>query len=159
MAIAGLIRRGEDILLVHQQGPDDPESNWALPGGVVERGELAHDALVREVREETGLAVVAPFRLLYVVQQEGPTESLLALVYEIEHWNGELACNDPDGLILEPRWLPESDAIARLEQLPWRVMREPILSYLRNETTPGASWFYRSGENDEAVLITRIEGY
>lgn len=156
---AGLIRRGKEILLVHQQGPDAPESNWALPGGVVEHDELVIDALVREIREETGLIVEPPFRLLYVVQQEDANESILALIYEIEHWHGELACNDPDRLILEPRWLPESDAIARLERLSWRPMREPILSYLRNETGPGASWFYRGGEDNEAALIARTEGH
>ncbi|CAN5190355.1 NUDIX hydrolase [soil metagenome] len=156
---AGLIRRGEEILLVHQQDHDDPESNWALPGGVVERDELVIEALVREIREETGLIVEPPFRLLYVAQHEDAHESILALIYEIENWTGELASDDPDGEILEPRWLPENDAIARLERLSWRVMREPIVSYLRNETGPGASWFYRAGKDNEAMLVTRIEGY
>ncbi len=29
---AALIRRGENVLLVQQQGPDDPEPLWALRG-------------------------------------------------------------------------------------------------------------------------------
>jgi 8-oxo-dGTP pyrophosphatase MutT (NUDIX family) len=36
---------------------------WGLPGGVLEPGEALHDALVREVYEETGLAVT-PGRLV-----------------------------------------------------------------------------------------------
>jgi len=39
----------------------------ALPGGGVERWESIHEALVREVQEETGL-VVEPGRLLYVAE-------------------------------------------------------------------------------------------
>jgi len=39
--VAALIRRDDGaILLVRQQRLDDPAPTWALPGGVVEAGEL-----------------------------------------------------------------------------------------------------------------------
>jgi ADP-ribose pyrophosphatase YjhB (NUDIX family) len=47
------------------------EPHAALPGGRVERWESLHEALVREVREETGLDVV-PQRLLYVAEVTAP---------------------------------------------------------------------------------------
>jgi 8-oxo-dGTP diphosphatase len=42
-----LIRRGQPPLL----------GEWSLPGGVLECGETLREAVVREAREETGLAV------------------------------------------------------------------------------------------------------
>ncbi len=38
-------------------------SGWHLPGGGVERGETAHDAMVREFREETGIVPDGRLRL------------------------------------------------------------------------------------------------
>lgn len=47
------------ILLV-QRGHEPAKGLWSLPGGRVEPGETPVDAVVREVAEETGLAVGDP---------------------------------------------------------------------------------------------------
>ena len=50
---AVIFGRGGRLLL--QQRSDGGQ--WGLPGGSVEIGESVHDAVIREVREETGLEV------------------------------------------------------------------------------------------------------
>ncbi|WP_405632892.1 NUDIX domain-containing protein [Streptomyces sp. NBC_01174] len=60
--VIGIIRRGNEILLVRESIGAAGEILWLLPGGGVEDGELMHEALRRELREETGLLVGDPVR-------------------------------------------------------------------------------------------------
>lgn len=47
----------EELLLV-RRGTPPGHGRWSLPGGRIEGGELAAEAVIREVREETGLDVL-----------------------------------------------------------------------------------------------------
>ena len=51
--VAAVIFAGDRVLLQRR----DDTGRWGLPGGAVEPGESVRQALVREVREETGLEV------------------------------------------------------------------------------------------------------
>ncbi|NKQ57504.1 NUDIX domain-containing protein [Amycolatopsis sp. K13G38] len=53
-------------LLVIQRGHDPGRGLWSLPGGRVEPGETDTQAVIREMREETGLDV-RPIRLAGMV--------------------------------------------------------------------------------------------
>jgi 8-oxo-dGTP diphosphatase len=56
VGVGAVIFRGEEVLLV-RRGQEPAKGSWSLPGGVVEVGEDLTAAILREVQEETGLAV------------------------------------------------------------------------------------------------------
>ena len=58
--VCGIVFRGREILIARR--PDDSHLGglWEFPGGKVETGETLEEALRRELREETGLAIEEP---------------------------------------------------------------------------------------------------
>ena len=94
----GIIRQDNQVLLIKQQGQDDPIASWALPGGVVRVDENLTVTLMREVREETGLDIVNVGQPGYITLVEDYVEkyNTLAFVFEVTEWERFLRPDDPD---------------------------------------------------------------
>lgn len=158
--IAGAyIVRDEQLLLVEQQGPEDPAPSWALPGGRVHDGEFFTDALVREVYEETGLIVEKIGGLVYtnhlidVVNQR----QLVAHVYQVDVCYGELKPQDPDEFIRQVRFVTLAEAADLIEATqPYRPMQEPIVAFLRGLVPYNTAWQYQRQPDGTARLVCRL---
>jgi 8-oxo-dGTP pyrophosphatase MutT (NUDIX family) len=106
---------GRDGVLLQQR---DDNRLWGLPGGAVDPGESVAQAIVREVREETGLEV-EPIRVIgiysapehhqIVTYPDGNVIHYVSTAFECRIVGGTLACGD-ESLALawyHPERLPE----------------------------------------------------
>src|SRR5260370_22109005 len=68
--VGAIITDHRGWLLLIRRGHDPGAGLWSLPGGRIEPGETDEQAVVREIREETGLIVVCD-RLVRSVERPG----------------------------------------------------------------------------------------
>ena len=69
----GAIIIDEDRVVLVKRGHAPLQGKWSIPGGVLEVGETLRKAVVREVREETGLTI-EPGELLGVFERVLPDD-------------------------------------------------------------------------------------
>ena len=98
-------------LLLIQRGHEPEEGRWSLPGGRVRPGESDWDALVREVREETGLHV-EPGRLIGGVERPAPGGAIFDIHDYAATVSGGMLAADDDAA--DARWVHPRD-IDRLD--------------------------------------------
>lgn len=83
--VSALIVRGNKVLLMRRAAHEPFAGCYELPGGTVEGSETHQDALMREVVEETGLAIRAIGELLGVSEfSTKPDVCALNFVYHLE---------------------------------------------------------------------------
>jgi len=114
---AGAVIKDEQGRLLLVRRRNEPGAGlWSLPGGRIEPGETEQQAVVREVREETGLKVdCGP--LLGRVQRPELAGAVVAISdYEAFVTGGELAAGDDAGAArwVSPREIAEMDAAGQL---------------------------------------------
>ncbi|MFJ2900640.1 NUDIX hydrolase [Streptomyces sp. NPDC087218] len=149
--VIGIVRRDNEILLVRENLGIDGQILWSLPGGGVEDGELMHEALRRELQEETGLLVGDPVRtafLMHIDSEQYP--SAFAAAFEIDRWSGNVAPEDDD--IKQAAFFPLRDALKLLGELDSATQREPIVGYLTGDVAAGTTWLYRNRGKEETLV-------
>ena len=106
LAVSAAIVRDGKILVVRRARPP-AHGVYTLPGGVVELGETLTQALIREVREETSLAIepvgLAGFREAITRDRDNRVERHFVILPFAARWlAGEPVLNEE---LCEARWL------------------------------------------------------
>jgi 8-oxo-dGTP diphosphatase len=108
--VGAVVRDSAGRLLLIKRGHDPEAGRWSLPGGRIEPGETDTQALVREIREETGLTIL-PGPLLGAVERPGPGDSIIDIRdYAATVTGGTLAAGDDAA---DARWVATA-AVTRL---------------------------------------------
>ena len=87
--VCGICITEEGLLMVHHTALGKGGSLWAPPGGGMEYGESAHEALKREFIEETHLEIEVE-RFLFVHEYLNPPLHGIELFFEVKITGGKL---------------------------------------------------------------------
>lgn len=122
---AAVLQRPNGTFLLAQRPPDKIWAGyWEFPGGKIEPGETAHEALVRELREELGITVQAAYPWLTRVFSY-PHAVVRLNFFRVTEWTGELHPHEgqqfswqrPTEVLVSPI-LPANAPILRALELP-----------------------------------------
>ncbi len=144
-AIIVLVTHGERCLLGRQ--PSWPERRYSTLAGFVEPGETLEQAVVREVREEAGVAVVSA---RYLASQPWPFPAALMLGFEAEASDERIAVG---GELADARWFGAAEMREQIASGDLVVSPQLSIAYFlidrwyRTQTgealTPGPVWTTR----------------
>jgi len=87
-----LIYHDDEILVQERHKSDWP--GLTFPGGHVEKGENFHDAVIREVKEETGLTLLNPVLCGIEEFKIEKADRYIMLYYKCNKYTGELKSSD-----------------------------------------------------------------
>jgi 8-oxo-dGTP diphosphatase len=132
---AALVDRDGRVLM--QRRPDDRQHGglWEFPGGKLERGEGAIDALVRELREELAITVSpeACLPLGFAISDAG-TRPVVLLLFGCRAWQGDAISQEAAQIA----WY-RPEALQTLAMPPLDLPLIPVVERFAGPADPGPS--------------------
>ena len=122
--VAAIIRK-EGCIFATQRGYGEWKDWWEFPGGKMEAGETAEEALKREIREELSTEINVN-ELLCTVEYDYPKFHLTMHCYLCTLQTEALHLNEHEAA----RWLPKE----KLNSVQWLPADLQILEKIRNLT-------------------------
>ena len=126
VGVGGVVWDGARLILT-RRGKPPAEGSWAIPGGLIELGETAEQALEREILEECGVTVaVGPILTLFQPIQRDAVDRVryhfVVVDFLARYVSGDLRSGDD---AIEARWiipaelpaydlLPATEAVIRM---------------------------------------------
>lgn len=135
VAAKAIIRNSEGAVLVLQQSREQTVSNagrYHVPGGIVEPGESLHEAVIREIHEETGL-VAKIGKLVDVGEWEadirGTHYRFVGIFYECSVNNNDIVLDEE---AINYKWVTKRDlASVDIVEPTYSI----LLDYFKNSRT------------------------
>ncbi len=119
--VAAIIRRGDSVFAT-QRGYGEWKDYWEFPGGKVEPGETAEEALKREIREELSTDISVD-EFLCTVEWDYPAFHLTMHCYLCSLLTEALHLNEHEAA----RWLAKEE----LESVEWLPADWEVVSNLK----------------------------
>lgn len=122
---AGLLRRGDLVLVCQRIATGSHPLRWEFPGGKLEDGESATSCLVRELREELGIEATVGAHLASVEHRYPDGPHVRVHFYAIDAHSGTIENRVFERIVWQPR--------ARLDELDFLDADRPLISILRRQ--------------------------
>lgn len=91
ITVDAIVLDQDRFLVIRRKNPPFKEK-WALPGGFMEIGECAEQAVLRELKEETGITAIDPKLVnVYSNPKRDPRGHNVSIVYECAMVEGQVA--------------------------------------------------------------------
>lgn len=110
ISVGALVVKDDKILMVNHKRTNRYDF-WVAPGGGVQGTESLSEAVIREVKEETGLKVLVN-RLLYIEEMYNPEMRAVKFWYQCDYLGGELDCTAQEAVseyIVNTKFLERSE--------------------------------------------------
>lgn len=140
--VAAVIRDGDRVFAT-QRGYGEFKDGWEFPGGKIEPGETAKEALVREIREEldTELSVG---KLIDRIEYDYPTFHLSMDCFWCEILSGDLVLKEAE----DAKWLTKET----LDSVDWLPADITLIEQIREELDMDTKKTETSRDNDSKII-------
>jgi 8-oxo-dGTP diphosphatase len=99
--VAGVLEQDGRVLICRRRSDHAHALKWEFPGGKIEAGETAREALIRELREELGVdAEPAEETARYEFAYSGK-QPILLIFFSVPCWTGEMEDHIFDTILWE----------------------------------------------------------
>lgn len=120
---AAIIRKG-DMIFATQRGYGEFKDGWEFPGGKLEPGETAEEAIVREIKEELA-ADIKVGHLFETVEYDYPQFHLTMHCFICELVSDDIVLKEHE----DARWLGRSE----LDTVEWLPADKGLIQNLKKE--------------------------